>query len=240
MSDDSDPRPSTDAAPIDARIADDRDLRASMRRVAVACSHLLPHSAAVSVTIIERGRPMTVSSTSDVALAIDLAQYEADDGPCLRAARQGRLVPVVDVEADDRWPTFRTAALACGVRSSMSLPLSLGADVQGGINVYGADPHAFDADDTPTTAAFTARASVAVANAWAYWSAREAARNLALALENRAVIEQAKGVLITRYGYGDDEAFAALRRSSQRENRKLRDVAADVVERARRGLDDDH
>ncbi len=73
-----------------------------------------------------------------------------------------------------------------------------------------------------------------VANAQAYWSTLEAIRNLTVALDSRAVIEQAKGVLIARHGLSDDEAFAELRRRSQEANRKLREIATDVVEQARR------
>ena len=47
-------------------------------------------------------------------------------------------------------------------------------------------------------------------------------------------IEQAKGILISKEGYSDDEAFETLRAASMRENRKLRDIAADVVRAARR------
>ena len=73
-----------------------------------------------------------------------------------------------------------------------------------------------------------------MANAQAYWTAFDATHNLSIALESRAVIEQAKGVLIARHGYSDDEAFAELRHRSQAANRKLREVAVDLVEQARR------
>jgi AmiR/NasT family two-component response regulator len=56
---------------------------------------------------------------------------------------------------------------------------------------------------------------------------------LAIALESRAVIEQAKGVLIAGHGFSDDEAFDELRRRSQATNRKLHDVASAVVDEAR-------
>jgi AmiR/NasT family two-component response regulator len=45
------------------------------------------------------------------------------------------------------------------------------------------------------------------------------------------VIEQAKGIIIARQGCGPDESFDVLRRISQRTNVKLRDVAAQIVER---------
>ncbi len=71
-----------------------------------------------------------------------------------------------------------------------------------------------------------------LANAQAYWDARHLSEQLGQAMQFRAVIEQAKGVLMATGGRNADEAFQLLVRASQRENRKLRDVAADLVERA--------
>jgi AmiR/NasT family two-component response regulator len=48
------------------------------------------------------------------------------------------------------------------------------------------------------------------------------------------VIDMAKGIIMNVTGCGPDEAFASLVKQSQHENRKLRDVAADIVARARR------
>jgi hypothetical protein len=71
--------------------------------------------------------------------------------------------------------------------------------------------------------------TIALANAELYESAHHLAVHLQRALETRGVIEQAKGVLIARQGCSDEQAFDILRRASQRLNRKLRDVAADLV-----------
>ena len=45
------------------------------------------------------------------------------------------------------------------------------------------------------------------------------------------VIEQAKGIIMARYGWPEEEAFDAIRRASQRENVKVRELAASVVAR---------
>jgi GAF domain-containing protein len=236
MSDLPDPHPGrdVDVSGLHTRIVDDRNLQAALQRVATAGCQLLSGCAGASVTIIERGRPTTVSSTTDAAVAVDLAQYDADDGPCLSAAREERAYPIDNIILDDRWPEFRAEALVQGFGSSLSVPMFLGGDIQSSLNVYGAEPGAFSDDDERLATTFVAQASVVVANAHAYWSSFEVTRNLTTALANRAVIEQAKGVLITRHGYADDEAFAELRQRSQRANRKLRDVAVELVDEARR------
>ena len=75
-----------------------------------------------------------------------------------------------------------------------------------------------------------------MSNALAYWGAFDQAANLTLAMEHRAEIEQAKGILMATQRCTADEAFDLLRRASQRENRKLRDVAADLVRHTAEGM----
>jgi AmiR/NasT family two-component response regulator len=78
---------------------------------------------------------------------------------------------------------------------------------------------------------FAAEAAVALANAQAYWEQASLAAGLRDAMTSRATIEQAKGVIMATAGVGPDEAFDLLRQQSQHENRKLRDLAADLVAR---------
>jgi hypothetical protein len=103
----------------------------------------------------------------------------------------------------------------------------------GGLNIYGEPEGAFSVDDERLATGFAAQASAIVSNVQAYWSAFEMTRHLTRAMESCAVIEQAKGVLIARHGLGDDESFDMLRGRSQAENRKLRDIAAELVEQTR-------
>jgi GAF domain-containing protein len=227
--------PSGFAALSHWRVTDDVNLSDGLRKVAEAGCALLAKSSAASVTIIDRGNASTVASTDERAETLDALQYEADEGPCLSAAREQRLVHIDDMASDDRWPAFAGAAAERGVLSSLSIPLVLaGDDRAGGINIYGKAEVAFGPDDERSAVEFATQASVVVANAEAYWSAIEMTRNLTRAMESRAVIEQAKGVLIAWHGIGDDDAFDMLRGRSQTENRKLRDIAAELVEQARR------
>ncbi|WP_432537449.1 ANTAR domain-containing protein [Kineococcus arenarius] len=58
--------------------------------------------------------------------------------------------------------------------------------------------------------------------------------DLQIAMQSRAVIEQAKGVLVASLRCTPDEAFAHLVRRSQHANRELREIATEIVERAAR------
>jgi PAS domain S-box-containing protein len=58
------------------------------------------------------------------------------------------------------------------------------------------------------------------------------ADQMRVAMENRAVIEQAKGMLIAAHGCTPDEAFRMLAGHSRRTNRKVREIATAMVEGA--------
>jgi GAF domain-containing protein len=218
-------------APVHSLITDDANLGDALRRIADAGCRLVSSCVAASITIIERGRAITVGSTSDIAVALDDAQYQAGDGPCLTAARQALLVRIEDASTDGRWPEFAGRALEHGVRCSLSVPLTLSRDdTAGGFNVYGSD--GFSVDDERWCKAFATQASIAVSNAQAYWSALQLTHNLSAAMESRAEIEQAKGILMSTYRLSADEAFDLLVARSRTENRKLRDIAGDIVREA--------
>jgi AmiR/NasT family two-component response regulator len=54
--------------------------------------------------------------------------------------------------------------------------------------------------------------------------------SLRTAMASRATIERAKGIIMSSMRVGPDRAFELLVQQSQHENRKLREVAADLVE----------
>ena len=126
------------------RVTDDANLLESLQRVASAGCQLLASCDASSVTIITAGRPVTMAATDDVAAGLDQAQYDADDGPCLTAARREQLIRVDDLAGDDRWPHFRHAGQQHGVTSSLSVPLLIPDEhAFGALNLYGRAPGGF-------------------------------------------------------------------------------------------------
>jgi GAF domain-containing protein len=180
------------------------------------------------------GRATTAVSTRPEAVALDQAQYDADRGPCLDAFREAQVKRVDDVRADDRWPEFAAAASAHGVRSSLSLPLVIQGEGIGALNLYSGRARHFSDVHEASGVEFASGAAVTLASARAYWEQVERADGLARAMESRAVIEQAKGVIIATTGVSAEEAFELLRAQSQAENRKLREIAAEIVEAQRR------
>jgi len=103
------------------------------------------------------------------------------------------------------------------------------------LNIYSTTGRPFDHEAVRTAQTFAGYAAVALANAALYQSAVGLTHDMQQAMLSRAVIEQAKGVVMTQRRCSPDEAFAMLSEASQRSNRKLRDIAQGIVDGAREG-----
>ena len=228
----------TDALPADvladlARIVlAEETLDSVLSKVAGMAQQVIAPADEVSLTLVRRGRAETAAYTGEMAMQADERQYGLDAGPCLDAARGGELLHIRDMGAEERWPEYAPMAVRVGVLSSLSIPLPIQEDLIGALNIYSRSPHAFGEDDITAGQAFAAYAAIAVSNADTLASTAETAENLRVAMASRAAIEQAKGIIMAHGGISPDEAFIMLVRASQRENRKLRDVAEDLVTRS--------
>ena len=197
----------------------------------LACEAVTGASVA-GLTLLKGGRPTTSVFTDPTSPEIDQAQYDADAGPCVDALKTGQVLRVDSTRDDPRWPAFSRAAQERGILSTLSMPLLASGEAVGALNLYARRESAFDDVQEGVAAAFATQASVAVANAQAYWEAKYVADQLHEAMKSRAVIEQAKGMLMAAQGCTADEAFDLLVRASQRSNRKLRDIAEVLVNNA--------
>ena len=205
-----------------------------LNRVAELAKRLIPGAAETSVTLIHGRDATTAAYTAEVALRLDEAQYAGDIGPCLEAARDGREVLVRDIADEARWPSYAEAAVDAGMRSSLSMPLPVQQQVIGALNIYGEGAGAFDDQSVEVARTFAGYAAIALANAQMFAATAALAEQMKQAMESRAVIEQAKGILMGQRRCTVDEAFDILRDISQRSNRKLRDVAEALVAETQR------
>ncbi|KUL28901.1 GAF and ANTAR domain-containing protein [Actinoplanes awajinensis] len=211
------------------------DLDGVLATVAELAKRAVPGAYEVSVTLIRDRGPHTVASTGEAADRIDKWQYERGSGPCLDACRDRTTLLVDDVGAERRWPGWEENTDVVGVHSALSVGLQIHERVSGALNIYATSARAFDPDAVVLAETFAGYAAIALANAHLYNTTLALTRNLQTAMENRAVIEQAKGIIMGQRHCTADEAFAILARASQESNRKLRDVATGLVDRAQRG-----
>jgi len=211
-----------------------RVLMDTIEEISQRALEAVPPAEFIAVIVALNGKPKTPVYSDQRAYDLDLVQYEADRGPCLDSFRDTELYIIDDTRNEHRWPEFCAAAVGRGGRSTMSLPLAAG-DVQlGAMNLYSSAPSSFGEHEHDIGSAFAAQASILLANAQAYHDAQTMGENMTIAMQSRAVIEQAKGIIISATGCTGDEAFEQLTRQSQHENVKLRDIAADIVRTAQR------
>ena len=208
------------------------EVLARVAELALACT---PGAEEVSVTLLEGGKARSAAFTGKLAATLDERQYEGGFGPCVDAAQSGQTVRVNDTAAEETYPDFAAAAARQGVRNSVSVGMPMPQRVLGGINVYRFEGPPLDEDAVQLLQVFAGYAAVALANHSLYASAVSLSTNLQTAMQSRAVIEQAKGVLVAALHCTPEEAFAHLTTRSQHTNRKLREIAAEIVERAARG-----
>lgn len=180
------------------------------------------------VSLTTEGRLVTDACTDDVVRDVDDAQYALDDGPCVQALHQRESTRIDDTATDRRWPGFASAARELQVLSSCSVPLVVDGEALGVLNLYSRRTGAFR-DSEPAAREYGAHAALALSNANRLRASVELTNQLEQALVSRAAIEQAKGVLMAQMSITADDAFDELIRRSQSANRKLRDVANDIV-----------
>jgi GAF domain-containing protein len=210
------------------------DLEGVLRQVATLAKRTIAGVDEASVTLIRGKNAHTAAFTGDLALAMDERQYEEGAGPCLDAAVIAATISVPDLVGEQRWQHYIPAALAAGVRSLLSVGLPVHENVTGALNLYATKPEAFDDEAIVLAQTFSGYAAVALANAHLYDATTTLAQHMQAAMENRAVIEQAKGIIMAERRCSPDEAFRILSKMSQETNRKLRELASELVAGAQR------
>jgi GAF domain-containing protein len=210
-------------------------LSAILTRIAELAKQTIPGATDVSLTLLEDGTVSTVAFTGPLAAHLDERQYESGFGPCMDAALSGRTVTIDDTAHSDTYPDFAQLAARHGITHTMSIGLPVEQRTVGALNTYGSGGTPFDDDTRELATAFASYAAVAAANAGVHAATATLAANLQKALNSRAVIDQAKGILMAEHRYSADAAFAELVHRSNTTNRKLHDIAQAVVDDTQRG-----
>lgn len=201
-----------------------------LHRIAELAKQVIPGVAEASVSLVANDKPATPAFTGPLALDLDESQYGRGYGPCLEAAVGQEIREITDAREETRWPDYAQVCVERGSLSSLSVPVPVRETIHGALNLYAVEPEAFDDEARDTARAFASYVAVAVQNMQLYETTRELADNLDAAMRSRAVIEQAKGVLMSQRRCDATEAFNILAAASQRSNRKLRDIAQAIVD----------
>jgi GAF domain-containing protein len=215
----------------------DRTLTEVLTDITAIAAQKIPGAEASSITLLRDEKAFTAAHSGEMALAADELQYAHGYGPCMDAGRGGVLLRVDDMRTEERWPDYMAHVVASTpVLSSLSVPLPYQGASIGALNNYSTVPGAFASPESIRAGTDVAEViAVAVVNADAHAQLFDQARNMRLAMESRATIEQAKGVLMAQRHVDAEQAFEILREASQRYNRKLRDIALGIVESTQEG-----
>jgi GAF domain-containing protein len=205
------------------------DLDILLHRVCEQVTRAVPGVDEATITLLTEGVPRTAATTSELVAQLDRNQYAANEGPCLQAARSGKVVRVAVSDAVERWPSFAKDAAEAGFGSFLSAPLVVDDGHAGAINCYSVHGHGFAELDEKLLDLYVGATTGSLRSYSRYQQARANAEQLREALTSRAVIDQAKGMLMAMRQIGAEEAFAVLVEQSQRENVKLRDLAERFV-----------
>jgi hypothetical protein len=198
------------------------DLDDTLARITAAAVEVLPDVAMASITIRHRDdRLETVAPTDEMLLAVDAAQYEFREGPCYESATDEAYVVSSNLAADERWPHYSKVALASGIRAQAGIALFDAPRSQGALNLYSRNVGAF-AELGPIGELFSHQAAAVIGYA------REIS-DLRAAIATRQQVGQAVGIVMERYGLGEEQAFAFLARLSQTRNVKLTAIAREFT-----------
>lgn len=224
-------------AGVAAIVAGTHGLAEMLADIAGFAVQAIPGADGASVIMVEPGRekkyPPTRAVTADFVSVIDQMQYdECGEGPCLTCMETRRPTVSGFLGTDRRWPRFGERVARLGVHSVLALPMSIGDRLLGSINTYARAHDAFAQYAVQLGCQFAGPAAVAIHNAHLLGQARERTQSLQRALETRAVIDQAIGILRSRSGDTAEDAFARLTQISQHEHIKLSVVAERLVEEA--------
>jgi len=204
-------------------LEEEDDPEQTLEKVVRAAVDLIPGADEGSISVVTHRRDVeSRAPSSDLPRQVDALQSETGQGPCMDAVFQHATVRVPDMSTEDRWPEFASRACAAGAASMLSFQLYVDGDNLGALNLYSHVANAFDDESEHVGLLFAAHAAIAYAGVTKQ-------EQLTHAVETRDRIGQAKGVLMERYTITADQAFALLSRYSQHSNRKLVEVAGEVV-----------
>jgi GAF domain-containing protein len=206
------------------------DMRSLLGGFVRAAATALDASTSLSVNLGRPAEPTQVATTSEEAAAADGLQIRAGQGPCVDAYDGQESVLVDDLRTDTRWPRLRAMSGESPVRSALAVPILVAGAQVGVLNCYSTAPHAFTDDQAQTADVLALAAGAALEAVQETAHLRRLAEQLDEALASRAVIDQAKGIVMARRGCTAEEAFAHLAALSQHRNVKLRDLARALVE----------
>lgn len=229
-----------------SRLVADDDVTSTLSRFVTRVVQTVADCDEASVAVLTNDEPEIVARHHRVAEAVAEparaalgAQLIAPTGPLRDTLQYGEPHRIGDLAADFRWDAFAAAAINAGYRSCVFLPLPTRGDSAAAFSLFSIKPDAFGSTSYDVVLLFALNAGVAFDNVQLYNDGAKLVEQLHIALETRATIGQAQGIVMHRYGVTSEIAFKVLTRCSQDSNVKLRTLSLEFIDAQNQGRLDD-
>lgn len=214
-------------------VLDSGDVEAFLTKLVTIAGHSLSaedDEVLCGVTLLRARSKITVASNSPDAQKMDEVQYEFNDGPCLRAAREGTVHYVSDFDREERFPEYSRAIAGHGMKSALGVPIPLEGEATAALNFYSPLVNAFSDQAIEAAQRFAEEVSASLRLAVRIARLTESSADMKAAMESRTTIDLAVGVIMGQNRCSQDAAMSILKSASSARNIKLRDVAASVLQ----------
>ncbi|HET9873509.1 MAG TPA: GAF and ANTAR domain-containing protein [Propionibacteriaceae bacterium] len=208
-------------------------------RLVAACQDSLGVSGVGLISMTDRGPGTLLAATDGHAQVIEELQFSLGEGPCIDASRLGRplLQPQLAQTGPPRWPAFTAAAIAAGVAAIFAFPLHVGGIKLGVLDVSHQTAGMLGPADLTDALGFADAATLAILQLQAIAGDAPMHPEMVAAMEDRAVVHQATGMISVQMNSSLADALVLLRARAYAAERPIRQLATDVVNHVVR-LDD--
>jgi GAF domain-containing protein len=185
--------------------------------------------AGVAITMRIADAPLTIGSSTELALDVDQVQYQIGLGPCLAALETGTAMYVPDLAADGRWGDYGSRAAERGARCCMSVPVLVRGEPTAVVKAYSGEVNGLTREQQDLVTARGEELAGGIAIALSLSDHAQQLDDRIAAMDHRHVIDLAVGMVMAQARCGPTQAFSLLRRQSQRSGVKLHEVAQRLV-----------
>lgn len=212
-------------------LVDDYDVVDLLDTLVQECTVLVDSDAGGLLITDTDGWLQLIASTNEEVEFVEINQLNAGEGPCVEAFETGKGVTIPDISEEDRWPAFCAAAIKQGFRSMHAFPMRLRGQMIGAMGLFSVTTGQLTESDVAVAQSLADVATIGILHERSLRDTTMVADQLQRALDNRIIIEQAKGVIAAQTGADMHTAFTILRDYARSNRLKLSIVAEQVTER---------
>ena len=206
------------------------ELEGSLRRVVEATCTVFGVAGAGLMLIDDTSSLRYVAATDGRSAALEAAQAETGEGPCVDSLLRDQVVRTDDLVADPRWPRLARSVDGLGIVGLLGVPIHIDRTSVGSLNVYSDGPYPWQDDDIEGLRSFAFVLEQLLHHALAAHERHVLAEQLDRALTNRVLIERAVGVVMADRRTDPVSAFNVIRGQARAQRRKVSAVAEELLD----------